>query len=51
MNKPCLSETQTVLQQLKAYVSQHIIGQDTLVERMLIALRKIGLGLAIKHSS
>lgn len=33
-----LSETQTALQQLKSYVSQHIIGQNTLVERMLIAL-------------
>jgi MoxR-like ATPase len=38
MEESRLSETQTALQQLKAYVGQHIIGQDTLVERMLIAL-------------
>lgn len=38
MEESRLSNTQTVLRQLKSYVSQHIIGQDTLVERMLIAL-------------
>lgn len=38
MEESRLSNTQTALQQLKSYVSQHIIGQDTLVERMLIAL-------------
>jgi MoxR-like ATPase len=30
--------TQTAVQQLKDYVSEQIIGQDTLVERLLIAL-------------
>ena len=38
MEESRLSDTQTALQQLKTYVGQHIIGQDTLVERMLIAL-------------
>jgi len=38
MDESRLSDTQTALQQLKLYVSENIIGQDTLVERMLIAL-------------
>jgi len=38
MEESRLSDTQTALLELKSYVSQHIIGQDTLVERMLIAL-------------
>ncbi|MGD2054414.1 MAG: AAA family ATPase, partial [Gammaproteobacteria bacterium] len=29
---------QESIQQLKTYVEQHIIGQETLVDRMLIAL-------------
>jgi MoxR-like ATPase len=33
-----LSNTQVSFQQLKSYINEHIIGQDDLVERMLIAL-------------
>ncbi len=32
------SSPQNTLQKLKSYISQHIIGQDILIERMLIAL-------------
>ncbi len=38
MSETSLSEPQQALQQLKAIISQQIIGQDSLVERMLIAL-------------
>lgn len=40
MNKPPLSKSPILseLQQLKAYISEQIIGQEVLVERMLIAL-------------
>ena len=38
MTEISLSNTQHDFQQLKAYISEQIIGQDTLVERMLIAL-------------
>ncbi|MBQ0724101.1 MAG: MoxR family ATPase [Cycloclasticus sp.] len=33
-----LSASQTAVQQLKSHICQHIIGQEVLVERMLIAL-------------
>jgi len=33
-----LSHSQSSFQQLKSYINEHIIGQDVLVERMLIAL-------------
>lgn len=35
---PEISHSQTAFQQLKTYISEQIIGQDVLVERMLIAL-------------
>ncbi len=38
MTEISLSNTQHAFQQLKSYISEQIIGQDTLVERMLIAL-------------
>jgi len=38
MTEASLSTTQTAFKQLKTYISKEIIGQDTLVERMLIAL-------------
>ncbi|WP_305909746.1 MoxR family ATPase [Methylomarinum sp. Ch1-1] len=38
MAETSLSTTQIALQQLKSYISKQIIGQDVLVERMLIAL-------------
>jgi len=38
MTETSLSKSQTAFQQLKSHISEHIIGQDTLVERMLIAL-------------
>ena len=38
MSDSDLSPSQTALHQLKTYISQHIIGQDALVDRMLIAL-------------
>lgn len=38
MTEISLSNTQHAFQQLKSYISEQIIGQDTLIERMLIAL-------------
>ena len=38
MTETSLSNTQHDFQQLKSYISEQIIGQDTLVERMLLAL-------------
>ena len=38
MTEATPSNSQTSFQQLKKYINQHIIGQDVLVERMLIAL-------------
>lgn len=38
MTETSQNSTQTALQHLKTYISQQIIGQDVLVERMLIAL-------------
>ena len=38
MTEATSSNSQTSFQQLKAYINQQIIGQDVLVERMLIAL-------------
>ena len=38
MTEASLSTTQHAFKQLKTYISKHIIGQDVLVERMLIAL-------------
>ena len=38
MNASSLSPAQTALQQLKTHINTQIIGQDVLVERMLIAL-------------
>lgn len=38
MSEISLSDTQSAFQQLEAYISDHIIGQQVLVERMLIAL-------------
>lgn len=38
MTEKSLSKTQSSFQQLKSYISEQIIGQETLVERMLIAL-------------
>lgn len=38
MTEATPSNSQTSFQQLKAYINQQIIGQDVLVERMLIAL-------------
>jgi len=35
---PEISQSQTAFQQLKTYISEQIIGQDVLVDRMLIAL-------------
>lgn len=35
---PEISQSQTAFQQLKVYISEQIIGQDVLVDRMLIAL-------------
>ncbi len=39
---PIISTTQQSLQQLKSYISEQIIGQQVLVERMLIALLSDG---------
>jgi len=38
MVEASLNETQNAIQQLKAHINSQIIGQDVLVERMLIAL-------------
>ncbi len=38
MSEISLSNSQRSFQQLKSYISEHIIGQEMLVERMLIAL-------------
>jgi len=38
MSEASLSNAQIAVQQLKNYINQHIIGQDTLIERMIIAL-------------
>ncbi|KAF3977486.1 MAG: MoxR family ATPase [Methylococcales symbiont of Iophon sp. n. MRB-2018] len=38
MAEAILSNAQVSFQQLKSYINEHIIGQDGLVERMLIAL-------------
>ncbi len=38
MTEITLSNSQSLFQQLKSYISEQIIGQDVLVERMLIAL-------------
>lgn len=38
MSEASLSNAQIAVQQLKNHISQHIIGQDTLIERMIIAL-------------
>jgi len=38
MSEITLSNSQSSFQQLKTYINEHIIGQDVLVERMLIAL-------------
>lgn len=38
MTEISLSNSQNSLAQLKSYINKHIIGQDSLVERMLIAL-------------
>ncbi len=39
---PDINSTQTALYQLKTYISEHIIGQQVLVERLLIALLSNG---------
>jgi MoxR-like ATPase len=38
MSETSLSNAQIAVQQLKNHINQHIIGQDTLIERMIIAL-------------
>ena len=38
MTEISLSNAQSAFQQLKSHINEHIIGQDVLVERMLIAL-------------
>lgn len=38
MTETALSATKTALQELKSYINKQIIGQDILVERMLIAI-------------
>jgi MoxR-like ATPase len=38
MSEASLSNAQVAVQQLKEHINQHIIGQDTLIERMIIAL-------------
>lgn len=38
MTEVSLSNSQTSFQQLKSYINAHIIGQDDLVDKMLIAL-------------
>lgn len=38
MSETSLTSAQTAVQQLKDHINQHIIGQDRLIERMIIAL-------------
>ncbi|MBT3813093.1 MAG: AAA family ATPase, partial [Gammaproteobacteria bacterium] len=38
MSENSSSDSLIAIQHLKAYIGEHIIGQDVLVERMLIAL-------------
>jgi MoxR-like ATPase len=38
MSEASLSSAQIAVQQLKSHINQHIIGQDILIERMIIAL-------------